>query len=133
MGIFNNVFGGKSDKESKSEKKSYLNWLPLTSIEQLEKIKQQSKTETVFIFKHSTRCGISSMVLKQFEKLFSEEHQHLKVYYLDLLNYRNISDEIGYTFQVMHQSPQLLIIKNSVSIYDAAHYDIIQTDLSRFM
>ena len=92
-----------------------------------------NQIETVFIFKHSTRCGISSMVLKQFEKLFSEEHQHLKVYYLDLLNYRNISDEIGYTFQVMHQSPQLLIIKNSVSIYDAAHYDIIQTDLSRFM
>ncbi len=73
------------------------------------------------------------MVIKQFEKLFSEEHQNLKVYYLDLLNYRNISDEVGYTFQVMHQSPQLLVIKNGVSVHDASHYDITQIDLTRFI
>ncbi|WP_298777591.1 bacillithiol system redox-active protein YtxJ [uncultured Polaribacter sp.] len=132
MGIFNNVFGKKSDKP-KPEKKVYLNWIALTSLNQLEEIKEQSKTESVLIFKHSTRCGISSMVIKQFEKLFSEEHQHLKVYYLDLLNYRNISDEVGYIFQVMHQSPQLLVINNGVSVYNASHYDITQIDLLRFI
>ncbi|MDX6745890.1 bacillithiol system redox-active protein YtxJ [Polaribacter sp. PL03] len=133
MGIFNSMFGGKSDKESKPEKKSHLNWLPLTSLEQLETIKNESNTEAVLIFKHSTRCGISSMVIKQFEKLFTEEHKGLKVYYLDLLNYRNISDEVGYKFQVMHQSPQLIAVRNGVSVYDAAHYDITQTNLSRFI
>lgn len=133
MGIFNNVFGSKKDKDIKPEKKSFLNWIPLTSIEQLEEIKNLSKNDSVLIFKHSTRCGISSMVIKQFEKLFTEEHQKLKVYYLDLLNYRNISDEIGYTFQVMHQSPQLLIIKNGVAVYNASHYEITLTDLSRYV
>jgi bacillithiol system protein YtxJ len=133
MGIFDNVFGNKSDKKVKPEKKTYLNWIPLISLNQLEEIKEQSKTESALIFKHSTRCGISSMVIKQFEKLFSEEHQNLKVYYLDLLNYRNISDEVGYTFQVMHQSPQLLVIKNGVSVHDASHYDITQIDLTRFI
>ena len=54
-------------------------------------------------------------------------------FYQDLLNYRNISDEVGYNFQVMHQSPQLLVIKNGVSVFDASHYDITQTDLSRFI
>ncbi len=133
MGIFNNMFGNENKKESKPEKKSYLNWTPLTSLEQLETIKEQSKTESVFLFKHSTRCGISSMVIKQFEKLFTEEHQNLKVYYLDLLNYRNISDEVGYSFQVMHQSPQLIVVKNSVAVFNASHYDITQTNLSRFI
>jgi bacillithiol system protein YtxJ len=133
MGIFNNVFGAKGDKDSKPEKKSYLNWIPLTSIEQLEEIKLQSKTESVLIFKHSTSCGISSMVIRRFENLFTEEHQYLKVYYLDLLKYRNISDEAGYTFQVMHQSPQLLAIKNEVSIFDASHYDITTMNLIRFI
>jgi bacillithiol system protein YtxJ len=130
MGVLNNLFGGKEPKE---EKVSYLNWIPLTSLEELEKIKEQSKTASILIFKHSTRCGISRMVIKQFEALFKEEHQLLKVYYLDLLNYRNVSDEVGYTFQIMHQSPQLLIIKNEVSVFDAAHYDITQTDLTRFI
>ena len=133
MGIFNNVFGSKSNQDSKPEKKAYINWLPLTSLEQLEEIKLQSKTEAVLIFKHSTRCSISSMVFKRFEALFTEKHQYLKVYYLDLLNYRDISDEVGYTFQVMHQSPQLLVIKNEVSVFNASHYEISETDLSRFI
>jgi bacillithiol system protein YtxJ len=133
MGIFSNIFGGKEDEVSKPEEKSYLNWLPLNSIEQLEEIKQISKTEYVFIFKHSTRCSISSIVLKRFEGLFKEEHQDLKVYYLDLLNYRNISDEIGHTFQVTHQSPQLIILKNGISVQNASHYDITNTELSTFI
>ena len=133
MGILNNIFGGKGEKASKPEKKTYINWLPITTIEQLEEIKEISKAEPVFIFKHSTRCGISSMVIKRFESLFKEEHQHLKVYYLDILNYRSISDEVGYNFQVMHQSPQLLIVKNGVSIHNASHYDITITDLSTFI
>lgn len=133
MGIFNNMFQNKNDKRVKPEKKTFLNWIALTSIDQLEEIKKKSKTESIFIFKHSTRCGISRMVIKQFENLFKEEHKQLKVYYLDLLNYRNVSDEVGYIFQVMHQSPQLLVIKNGVSVYNASHYDITQTNLSRFI
>jgi bacillithiol system protein YtxJ len=130
MGVFNSLFGSKEPKE---EKVSYLKWIPLTTLEQLETIKEQSKTEAILVFKHSTRCGISRMVIKQFEGLFQENHQHLKVYYLDLLNYRNVSDELGYTFQVMHQSPQLLVIKNEVSMHDVSHYDITQTNLTRFI
>jgi len=133
MGIFKNIFGGKGEQSLKEEKKSYLNWIPLTSLEQLGAIKTTSKTESVLIFKHSTRCTISSMVIKRFEALFTEEHQNLKVYYLDLLNYRNISDEVGAAFQVMHQSPQLLVIKNEVSVFNASHYDISQIDLNKFI
>ncbi len=131
MSLFKNIFGNKSNDNI--EKKSNINWISLTSLEQLEEIKNQSKTESIFIFKHSTRCGISSMVIKRFEALFKEEHQYLKVYYLDLLNYRNISDEVGYTFQVMHQSPQLIVVKNGISVHNASHYDITLTDLTRFI
>lgn len=133
MGLLNNMFGGNDKGNSKPEKKSHLNWIPLTDLNQLEEIKHLSKTESVLIFKHSTRCGISSIVIKQFEKLFKEEHESLKVYYLDLLRYRNISDEVGYTFQVMHQSPQLIVVKNEVSVFNASHYDITLTDLTKFV
>jgi bacillithiol system protein YtxJ len=133
MGIFNNMFGGNSQKESKSEKKSFLNWLPLTSIDQLDTIKTASNTEAILIFKDSTRCGISKMVIKQFEKLFTAEHSNLKVYYLDLLNYRNISAEIEQTFQVVHQSPQLIVIRNGNSVHHASHNDITEVNLSRFI
>ena len=133
MGIFNNMFGGKEAQEEKPEIKTYLTWLPLTSLEQLETIETESNAASVLIFKDSTRCGISKMVIKQFEKLFTEENQHLKVYYLDLLNYRDISNEIAVKFQVMHQSPQLIVVRNGTAVHHASHNDITQVNLTRFI
>ena len=133
MGIFNNMFGGKERQEDKPEKKTYLTWLPLTTLEQLETIETESNIASVLIFKDSTRCGISKMVIKQFEKLFTEENQHLKVYYLDLLNYRDISNGIAAKFQVMHQSPQLIVVRNGSAVHHASHNDITQVNLTRFI
>lgn len=133
MGIFNNMFGGKERQEDKPEKKIYLTWFPLTTLEQLETIETESNTASVLIFKDSTRCGISKMVIKQFEKLFTEENQHLKVYYLDLLNYRDISNGIAAKFQVMHQSPQLIVVRNGSAVHNASHNDITQVNLTRFI
>lgn len=129
MSIFNNLFGNKEN----TDKSSYINWIPLTSKEQLEEIKKESDAEAILIFKHSTRCGISSMVKRQFEGLFAEEHQSLKVYYLDLLNYRAISNEIEEIFNVLHQSPQLIVIKNQTAVFNASHYDITEVNLTRFL
>lgn len=130
MGIFNSIFGNRG--EVKEEKKSNINWIPLNTLSQLDEIKELSKTETVLVFKHSTRCGISRMVIKQFEKMFDEDFKNLKVYYLDLLNYRNISDEVGYRFQVLHQSPQLLVIKDEIAVTSASHYDITNINIKSF-
>lgn len=115
--------------ENSEVKASNLNWIPFTSIDQMEEIKALSANETILIFKHSTRCGISRMVLKQFENSFKEGFKDLKVYYIDLLNYREVSNEVGYAFQVQHQSPQLLVIKNGVAVNHASHYEITNLDL----
>ncbi|WKD86707.1 hypothetical protein KCTC32516_02083 [Polaribacter huanghezhanensis] len=126
MSLFKNIFKSTSDEDKKEQ--SNVNWIPLTSLDQLAEIKNQSKTETVLIFKHSTRCGISRMVIKQFEKKFATSGKKMPLYYLDLLNYRALSDEVGYAFQVLHQSPQMLVIKDGVLVGHASHYDILELD-----
>ena len=108
MGFLKNIFG---DKTSKEVEETYLSWRPLVSVEDIDTIKEISKNQSVLIFKHSTRCGISRMVIKQFESLFNEENKQLKVYYLDLLNFREVSSKLSEDFQVIHESPQLLVIK----------------------
>lgn len=130
MGLFDGVFN--SNKQEKVVVETFINWIPLTTLDQLATIKAESETEFVLIFKHSTRCGISRMVIKQFEKLFTAETKKLKVYYLDLLNYRNISDEVGYSFQVVHQSPQLIVVRNGVTVAHTSHNEIAETNLSKF-
>ena len=120
----------KNDPEAQE---AFINWLHLINIDQIKQIRSLSKSETVFIFKHSTRCGISKMVIKRFENMFDESMSNVKVYYLDLLNYRDVSDKVGVTFNVIHQSPQLLIIKNEVSVFNASHQDITSVKLQDYL
>ena len=120
MTLFTSIFG---DSENKNNNVSKINWIPLTDLGQLNEIMELSHQQPVVIFKHSTRCSISRMALKQFENEFDLEGI-VTPYYLDLLNHRDISQEIATRFDVYHQSPQLLLIKEGKSIYDASHSDI---------
>lgn len=110
-----------------------VDWISLTSLEQLENIVLDSEIETMCVFKHSTRCGISKMVMNRFEKSLSESIKKCKFYYLDLLTYRNISDQISLTFEITHQSPQLLVIRNKVAIANASHYDILDLNIEKYI
>lgn len=128
MGIFKSLFGnGNSESEEQS------NWIHLTDIGQLEEIKSKSITKPQVIFKHSTRCGISRMVLNAFEKANDFNNSTVDFYYLDLLQYRNISNHISETFGVFHQSPQLLIIKNGVVVVHDSHGAINDLELNQFI
>lgn len=119
MSLFNNFFGSTPHEVTNSK----INWLPLTDISQLHEIEDASNSKLVLIFKHSTRCSISRMALRQFENEF-EANENVLPYYLDLLNHRDISNEIAVKFSVVHQSPQLLIISKEKCILNASHSDI---------
>lgn len=121
--MFKKLFGSSEPKEEK-----ILPWQPLTDVSQLNRIADKSKGKTQLIFKHSTRCGISSMVMKQFVSAYDLDN-NADLYYLDLLSYRDVSNEVGCKFQVMHQSPQLLVIKNRVVVAHASHGAINEVDL----
>lgn len=128
MSLFKNIFGG-SEEEPKTSK---LNWIPLTDLGQLNEIIELSNTKAVAIFKHSTRCSISRMALKQFENEFVLDDK-ITLYFLDLLNYRAVSNEIASRFGVEHQSPQLIVIKNGKVVHDASHSDIDANDFERYL
>jgi len=120
MSLFSNVFGSS---ESQNTSKSKINWIYLTDLGQLNEIMTVSNEKPVAIFKHSTRCSVSRMALKQFENEFDLVDK-VDVYFLDLLEHRDISNEIASRFNVYHQSPQLLLIKEGKSVYDVSHSDI---------
>ncbi len=101
-----------------------INWERLTDTAQLEQIMEESKSQPVMIYKHSTRCGISGMAMDRLERSWDESGDGIKPYYLDLLAYRNISDLVAETFKVYHQSPQVILIKNGEVVYDDSHMAI---------
>jgi len=127
--MFKNIFGKKSDKEgTKKANGLKIDWIPLKSVEEIEEVKTASKEGYVGVFKHSTRCSISTTVISRFEKSFPKDI-NLQMYYIDLLNFREVSNAIASEFNVVHQSPQLVIIKDGESVLDASHDGILQVDL----
>ena len=128
MSLFKNLFG--SDDEQKNT--SNVTWNQLTDLGELNEIITISEEKPVVIFKHSTRCSISRMALKQFENQYDAQ-ENVVPYFLDLLKHRDISNEIAIQFNVQHQSPQILVIKDAKSVYNASHSDIDADDLKRFL
>ena len=105
-----------------------MNWIELTNETQLEQIKEKSKEQSIVIFKHSTRCSISSMAKNRLERETIAEN--IPFYYLDLINHRSISNKIAADFHVHHQSPQILVIKNGECIYEDSHNGINMQDIT---
>jgi len=130
MGLLNKLFGSSKDSEKETK---FIPWNNLSFLEQLDEIDKESLKIPVAIFKHSTRCGTSRMALRQFESQFSIEDEKVKLYFLDLIAFREVSNEVAIRFQVMHQSPQLLVIRNGNTVHHSSHYSIDAGLLEEFV
>ena len=108
---------------SSTKNKSQLIWNDLSEISQLNELIELSKQNPVLILKHSTRCSISGMAKNRLE-LYWETSVGIAPYYLDILNHRNISDELAKKFNVKHESPQILLLKNGTCIFNTSHNEI---------
>ena len=106
------------------DKGETINWKILETEVQLTEFIALSKLKPIAIFKHSTRCSLSSVVKSRLERGWNIKDNDIEMYYLDLLNYRNISDKIASSFDVEHQSPQLIVLSQGEVLYHASHGEI---------
>ena len=102
-----------------------MEWNQLTTEEVIQKIIELSETKPVLIFKYSGRCAICDKVQDVLESDWSENEpaneEKIAPYFLDLIKYRNVSNAVARTFNVMHESPQVLVIKNGKVTYAESH------------
>ncbi len=105
-----------------------MQWTSLTDTAQLDDIKKQSGYSV--IFKHSTRCSVSLMAKRGFESDWDVIPENTALYFLDLIAHRDISAQIAELFQVHHESPQVLLIKDGECIFDASHSDISADEIA---
>lgn len=105
-----------------------MTWITLLNEEQLNNLNTNSFTKPQVIFKHSTRCSISSMAKNRLER--SKQPQDLDFHYLDLIRYRNLSNKIAEDYKVFHESPQILLIKNGECVYSESHSGIDMEEIA---
>lgn len=128
MGFLGGIFGTKKEKEPEK----ILPWRLLDSEEQLDEIVQDSSGDLTAIFKHSTSCGVSSMSLRRFEREYDLELENVKLYILDILSYRSISDEVMKRFQVWHESPQLILLRHGKPLAHFSHHQVQADSLKEY-
>lgn len=104
-----------------------MEWIHLTSEEQLQQIIEKSGAKPQVIFKHSTRCSISGVALQRLQK--NQLPEDIDFYYLDLLSYRGLSNTIASKFSVHHESPQVLVVKEGQCVYDESHLGISMDEI----
>lgn len=99
-----------------------MNWQPLTSVEQLVELANQP--QPFVVFKHSTRCSVSSMAKRSVEFDFDQLPTDQKIYFLDLIALREISNFIAERWNIRHESPQMLVLQGDSCLFHASHQDI---------
>jgi len=104
-------------------KTSNFNWINLINQSSLDALINISFVNKVLLFKHSTRCSISSLVKSRIESV-GDNRKIKNCYYLDLLAFRQLSNKISSYFNINHESPQLLIIDKGKCIAHFSHLDI---------
>lgn len=130
MGLFDKVF--KSERDIVKKEIEEVPWHTLTDAQQLDDILEESREKPIVIFKHSTRCGISRMVLGNFEREYDlGKDKEVKLYFLDLLASRNVSNEVASRFNVRHESPQMIILKDGKVVHHASHHSIDMKDVKK--
>ena len=107
-----------------------MNWKELNSEKQIDEIKKDSFNKPVIIFKHSTRCAISSLALDRLENGSKNGiEEEFTPYFLDLIRYRHLSDQVAEEFDVYHESPQLIMLKDGKAVYHNSHLGISYDDV----
>ncbi len=104
-----------------------MHWIHLKDEEQLNQIITNSHNKQQVIFKHSTRCSISSVALQRLQKV--QQPPDIDFYLLDLIAHRSVSQKIAAVFKVHHESPQVLLIRDGVCVYDESHLGISMNEI----
>ena len=101
-----------------------MNWKALNTFEDLEEIIKRSSQQPVLIYKHSTRCSLSSIVRSRLERSWKADPFDIEGHFLDLISFREVSNAVEDQFKVLHQSPQVLVIDQSKCIFHCSHLAI---------
>lgn len=118
--------------KNREEKVPNIKWFPLKDEETLTRlIRKESFDKPIVFFKHSTRCSISAMALHRIESKWEISEEDALPVYLDLIAYRHLSNLIAADLSVIHESPQVLIVKDGKCVYSVTHNDIDPRDIKR--
>jgi bacillithiol system protein YtxJ len=103
----------------------------LHTIEDLDRALSESTDHPVLIFKHSLTCPISTRAFQQFQTYLEAADSGVAYKLITIQTARQVSASATDKLAVIHQSPQVILVKNCTSVWDASHYAITSDSLDQ--
>lgn len=90
----------------------------IDDLESLDRFVANLNGSAGVVFKHSNSCGVSSRAYAEMSKLT------LPIGIVVVQDARAVSDEVEKRWQVNHETPQVLIIKDGKALWNASHFQV---------
>lgn len=106
----------------------------MTSIEQLNSAVEATEDQPLLLFKHSTRCPISSNAYQEMnDYLHNNANENVKYGIIYVVEDRPVSNEAAEKLGVKHESPQAILIKKGIPVWHTSHSDITRATLTNVL
>ncbi|PKG24959.1 bacillithiol system redox-active protein YtxJ [Niallia nealsonii] len=79
--------------------------------------------ESILFLKHSLTCPISQAGFEQYQQ-YTANNNEVDAYYLAVQDSRPLSNHIAETYDIKHESPQVLLFADNKVVWNASHHNI---------
>ena len=79
------------------------------------------------VFKHSTTCPISAEAAREVAGLATD----LPVYQVNVREQRDLSNWVAAEYAVIHQSPQLILLRGGKAVKSWSHWDVNSANVAK--
>ena len=101
--------------------------IALNSVAELAEVERQ---ELAVVYHHSPICWICALARFRLKR-FARAHRNIPIYLVNVLRSRALVDEIAVRYQIPHASPQAIVLRRGVAVWDASHFAISGHALAR--
>lgn len=98
-------------------------FIEIADVPSLDQFMASSNGSSAILFKHSDTCGVSARAYREMSQLSQP------VGLITVQRARAVSNEIEKRWQVSHETPQVLIVRDGKVIWDASHFQIKAVDV----
>ena len=106
---------------------------PLIDIAALEAAIAESRERPVLLFKHSRTCGISCEAFDELHSHISEAPLDASYKVITVHSHRGVSDETEARLGIRHATPQVIVLRDGVPVWNASHFRITAEALTRVL
>ncbi len=104
---------------------------PVRDVAHLEALVAASSDRPLLLYKHSRSCGTSHEALDELQAHLAEAPRDATYAIVTVQGQRDLSDAITECFQLRHETPQAILVRDGQMVWSASHFRVTADAVAR--